>query len=187
MRRVDHQSNRTCLYRRSDRGPVLNRHKSIFYSVTAPNDFKMWTAVDLFWCHRCMSWPLAIVTSQWPNYFYWVSMDAFISQWHWAKWFKESLKYTCVPRFSNFIIERICEAVNCLASDVMINWPRATGMAQIMASIILQQQGSIRIMHRPRNLYTSLFNLFACFLFLFPDPRGSTQGIANHDRITIIT
>ena len=30
------------------------------------------------------------------------------------------MKYTFVPSFSNFMIERICGSVNCLASDVII-------------------------------------------------------------------
>ena len=45
-----------------------------------------------------------------------VSIDAFLSQWLWGQWFKEFVKYTSLPSFSSFIIERICGSVNCLAS-----------------------------------------------------------------------
>ena len=38
----------------------------------------------------------------------WVSMDAFLSEWH---WFKKFVKYASVASFSSFIIERICGSV----------------------------------------------------------------------------
>ena len=46
-----------------------------------------------------------------------------------GQWFKEFVKDTSVPSFSSFITERMCAVVNCFASDVIINWPRATRMA----------------------------------------------------------
>ena len=74
-----------------------------------------------------------------------VSIDTFLSQWRWGQWFKEFVKYTSVPSFSSLIIEKICGAINCLASYVIINWPRAMCMAQIKAFEI-QRWGSMRAM-----------------------------------------
>ena len=62
-------------------------------------------------------------------------MDAFLAQWCWGQWFNEFVKDT----FFN-IMEKICEAVKCLASDVMINWQRTmrtarnNGFDQIVAA-----------------------------------------------------
>ena len=75
-----------------------------------------------------------------------VSMDAFLSQWHWGQWCKEFVKYTSVPSFSSFIVERIWGSINYLASDVIINWQGATCMTWIKDLIILQWQDSMRTM-----------------------------------------
>ena len=103
-----------------------------------------------------MSRPLAIVNQCHNDVPTWVSMDAFLSQCWSGQWVREIVKYTSVmPSCSSFIIERICRALNCLVSDVMINWPRATLTAWIMAMIILQRRGSMSIMH---GLGTELIN-----------------------------
>ena len=67
-----------------------------------------------------------------------VSMDTFLSQWHWSMCVKEFVKYTSVQSFSSFIVEWIFESMNCLVSDVIINWPSTMCRVQIMALIILQ-------------------------------------------------
>ena len=78
------------------------------------------TAVYLLWRHRYMNRSLAIVT-RYDRLFPRGSMDAFLSQWRWGL-FKDFVKYTSVTSFSSFISERMCGAVDCLASDVIINW-----------------------------------------------------------------
>ena len=70
----------------------------------------------------------------------------FIWQWRLDQWSKEFVKYTSVPSFSSFIIQIICGAANCLASDVIISWPRTTRTARMMALIILQRRRSLGIM-----------------------------------------
>ena len=108
----------------------LNWHKSTFYPATAPDDFKMLTYCDVIdtWAGRWQLW----------------FMETFLSQWRWGQWLKEFVKYTSMPSFSNFIIERIWRYVNCLASDVIINWRRATRTTWIKAFMILQWWDSMR-------------------------------------------
>ena len=117
----------------------LKWHKSIFH--TATDDLEMLTYCAVFdtWTDR---WQF--VMSQWPDCSRRFSMDAFLSQWRWGRWYKEFVKYTSVPFFSSFIIERLCGPVNCLASDVIINWRSATRTTWIRAAIILQWRDSMR-------------------------------------------
>ena len=156
----------------------LNGRKSAFYPATAQDCFTVWIIVYLLWHHRYMKQPPAIVTSQWPI----VPVCAlWMLSHHNGVEVSDLSRY--VPSFSRFIIERICGAANCLASDAIINWPRATHTARIMALIILQWRDSIRIIHsgRPRNLCTFSFNVFAYFPFLFSDARVSTRGNASRE------
>ena len=106
-------------------------------------------------------------------------MDAFLSQWHWGQWFKEFIKYSSVPSFPSFIIEKICRAVNFLASDVIINWPRAMRMAWIKALIILQQQTSIRT---TSSFSTEPIKNLAIWFTVWSQNNGNK--FANHGRIT---
>ena len=57
-----------------------------------------------------------------------VAMDTFLAQWCLGQWFNEFVKDVCAKFFN--IMEKICEAVKCLASDIMINWQRAMRMAR---------------------------------------------------------
>ena len=117
----------------------INQRLSLHYSRWFQN-------FDLLWRNRHMSRPLAIVTSQWPFVLAGFLLAAFLSKWRWDQCFKEFVKYTSVPSFSNFILERICVSVNCLASsDIIINWLRATRTTWSMALIILQWRDSMRI------------------------------------------
>ena len=121
--------------------PWLNLRKSTCCSVTALDDFKIFTTVDQLWRHRYTRWPLAIVTSQWPIVpmrFLWTLTSQFR---------KEFVQLTSVPSFSSFIIEITCGAVNCLANDVIVNWPKARRTAQIMALIILQRLCSAKLIY----------------------------------------
>ena len=98
------------------------------------------------------------INSCWPIVFPWVSMDA----WHWGlrnlktdlrnrelfcRW-RHNFAYRG-RRFSLFVYfisyfhfstRGICGAVNCLVSDVMINYPRVTHTVRIMALFILQRR-----------------------------------------------
>ena len=53
-----------------------------------------------------------------------VAMDAFLAQWCWGQLCNDFVKDTSGAKFFK-IMEKICEAVKCSASDVMINWQRA--------------------------------------------------------------
>ena len=92
-----------------------------------------------------MDQPLAIVMSQWqtiPASFLWTLSyhnGVYISD-------LRNLQNTRLGQvFSSFIIARICGSVKCLTSDTIIDWPRETRTARIMALIILQWRGSMRI------------------------------------------
>ena len=128
----------------------LNWRKSTFYPVAAPGlryDFKMQTAVDRLWRHRYMSWPRAIVTSQWPIVFRSGSYGHFYHNGGEVSWLRILWNTCLMLSFPRFIIERIFGAVNWLVNNVIINWPRATHTVQIRVLIILQRRGSMRTMH----------------------------------------
>ena len=89
----------------------LNWRKSTFYLVTAPNDSKCWPIVT-----SSIQEPTAsncdVTMTDCSRV---VAMDAFLARWCWGQWFNEFVKDTSVPIFFN-IMEKICEAVKCLAS-----------------------------------------------------------------------
>ena len=108
----------------------LNWRKSTFYPVTAPNDSKCWPIVT-----SSIQKPVASncdVTMTDCSHV--VAMDAFLAQWCWGQFVKDT--------FFNIIMimKNICEAVKCLASDIMINWQRTmrtarnNGFDQIVAA-----------------------------------------------------
>ena len=85
-----------------------------------PSLLPMIQNIDLLWRHRYNCWPPAIVTSQWPivpALFLWT-----LSQ--------RELMLRVGKRHVRAKFFRISGAVKWLASDVMINWPRATCTAR---------------------------------------------------------
>ena len=81
--------------------------------------------VDLLWHHRYKSWSPAIVMSQWPIVPAWFLWTLFFSTMMLRAVIQRVCKrHVCAKFF------RICGAVKYLASDVMINWPRAMRMTR---------------------------------------------------------
>ena len=113
---------------------VLKWHKSTFTPSLLPKISKCWPIVASS-THEPTAGNCDVTMTDCSRAF---SMDAFLSQWRWGHWFKEFVKYTSVPSFSRFIIDKICEFVNCLSSDVIIDWRRATHTTWKKALIILQ-------------------------------------------------
>ena len=105
----------------------LDWRKSTFYPVTALNDSKCWPIVTSSIQEPATS-NCDVTMTDCSRV---LAMNAFLSQWCWGQWFKEFVKDTvgvCAKFF--IIIEKVCEAAKCLASDVMINWQRAMRMAR---------------------------------------------------------
>ena len=117
-------------------------HKSKFYPVQASDDFKMF-----FYCDVIDTW--ATRRQLWSHNDRLFSRDCygrFIITLALGQWFKGFERYTSVPSFLSFIIQRICVSVNCLASDITFNWWRATRTTWMNALIILQWRDSMRTM-----------------------------------------
>ena len=127
----------------------LNWCKSTFYTVNAPDDFKMLAAVYLLWRQRYTRLSIAIVTSLWrivPTWFLWtLSYRNSVIELRDLRGLKIYTEYTSVPFLSSLIIGSI--AVKCLASDFIIDWTGATRRARILALVVLQRQDSMRTMH----------------------------------------
>ena len=119
----------------------LNWQKSTFYPITTPHDFKMLTYCDVIdpWASHTGNCDATIT-----DYSRGVFMDAFLFQWRWGQWFKEFVKYMSVLRSSNFITEKICGSMSCLAIVVIVNCRGATWTAWIKALIILPWQDNMR-------------------------------------------
>ena len=87
----------------------LNWRKSTFYPVTVPNDSKCWPIVT-----SSIQEPVASncdVTMTGCSRV--VAMDAFLAQWCWGQ-IKRVCKIHVCAKFCN-IMEKICEAMKCLA------------------------------------------------------------------------
>ena len=125
----------------------LNWRKSTFYPVTAPDDSKCWPIVTSSIQELAAS-NCDVTLTDCSRV---VSTDAFLAQWCWGQWFNEFAKDTsvimasivvflpqwCLSQFvkymsvPSFQVSFCYGAVNCLASDVIIDWRRATRTGRI--------------------------------------------------------
>ena len=101
-----------------------------------------------------------------------VSMDAFLSQWRCGQWFKQLVTFMSEP---SFIMERICGSINCLVSDVLINWRRVTHTTWITRTrwrhvkTLGQHQVGVNLQsHAQHQLWISTWHIFHEFHKIMP-------------------
>ena len=121
----------------------LNWCKSTFYPVTAPNDSKCWPVVTSL----IQGWAVSNCEVTMTDYSRVVSVILSTMMLR-TVIYRVCKRHVCAKFF------RVCGAVKCLASDIMINWPRAKRTArnnggqcarhEIMALIIMQRRGTMK-------------------------------------------
>ena len=109
----------------------------------------MYLVHQSFMWFMCLKGLLQMISKCWPIVTSW-TWDG-----HWQLWSHNDRLFSrgFYGRFlitmaePSFIMERLCGSINCLASEVIINWQRVIRITWIKALIILQWRDSMRTMY----------------------------------------